>query len=296
MAIKLDTGMSRLGFGAEDIPALLERLRACPGLKPILAVSHFPCADMPEKEDFTRRQLEKFTAMTDSLRAAYPELRRSLANSAGTMGWPGSRFELCRPGFSLYGGNPFRGTAWEGRGAGLEPVMEVSAPLLQVRHLKPGEGISYGQTFIAPREMRVAVVGAGYAVGYPRGASGRIHVLVNGRRAPQVGRICMGMFMVDVTGLPARAGDTAWLLGGPAAPGRDARRHRRAGRSLRRLRLRAALPAGPGQPARVPQIGRERGPGAACPSLTRGRPARGPRERSRGRPQKIFPPLLRPKT
>ena len=219
VAIKLDTGMSRLGFSAEDIPALLERLRACPGLKPTLAVSHFPCADMPEKEDFTRRQLEKFTAMTDSLRAAYPALKRSLANSAGTMGWPESRFELCRPGFSLYGGNPFRGTAWEERGAGLEPVMEVSAPLLQVRHLKPGEGISYGQTFIAPREMSVAVVGAGYATGYPRGASGRIHVLVNGRRAPQVGRICMGMFMIDVTGLSARAGDLAWLLGGPAAPG-----------------------------------------------------------------------------
>ena len=217
--LKLDTGMSRLGFSAEDIPALLERLRACPGLKPTLAVSHFPCADMPEKEDFTRRQLEKFTAMTDSLRAAYPALKRSLANSAGTMGWPESRFELCRPGFSLYGGNPFRGTAWEERGAGLEPVMEVSAPLLQVRHLKPGEGISYGQTFIAPREMSVAVVGAGYATGYPRGASGRIHVLVNGRRAPQVGRICMGMFMIDVTGLSARAGDLAWLLGGPAAPG-----------------------------------------------------------------------------
>ena len=177
VAIKLDTGMSRLGFSAEDIPALLERLRACPGLKP------------------------------------------TLANSAGTMGWPESRFELCRPGFSLYGGNPFRGTAWEERGAGLEPVMEVSAPLLQVRHLKPGEGISYGQTFIAPREMSVAVVGAGYATGYPRGASGRIHVLVNGRRAPQVGRICMGMFMIDVTGLSARAGDLAWLLGGPAAPG-----------------------------------------------------------------------------
>ena len=98
VAIKLDTGMSRLGFSAEDIPALLERLRACPGLKPTLAVSHFPCADMPEKEDFTRRQLEKFTAMTDSLRAAYPALKRSLANSAGTMGWPESRFELCRPG------------------------------------------------------------------------------------------------------------------------------------------------------------------------------------------------------
>ena len=67
--------------------------------------------------------------------------------------------------------------------------------------------------------MSVAVVGAGYATGYPRGASGRIHVLVNGHRAPQVGRICMGMFMIDVTGLPARAGDQAWLLGGPAAPG-----------------------------------------------------------------------------
>lgn len=218
VALKLDTGMSRLGFGAQDIPALLERLRACPGLNPSLAVSHFPCADMPEKEGFTRRQLEKFTAMTDSLRAAFPELKRSLANSAGTMGWPESRFELCRPGFSLYGGNPFLGTAWEARGAGLEPVMAVSAPLLQVRRLHAGDGISYGQLFVAPHDMTVAVVGAGYATGYPRGASGRIPVLVNGRRAPQLGRICMGMCMIDVSHLPpVRPGDTAWLLGGPAA-------------------------------------------------------------------------------
>lgn len=219
VAIKLDTGMSRLGFNAQDIPALLEHLRTRPGIRPAMAISHFPCADMPEQEAFTRAQLEKFTAMTDSLRAAYPELKRSLANSAGTLGWPESRFELCRPGYSLYGGNPFLGTAWEERGAGLEPVMEVSAPLLLVRHLRAGEGISYGQTFIAPQNMSVAVVGAGYATGYPRAASGRIHVLVNGRRAPQVGRICMGMFMIDVTGLHVHPGDTAWLLGGPAMPG-----------------------------------------------------------------------------
>ena len=284
VAIKLDTGMSRLGFSAEDIPALLERLRACPGLKPTLAVSHFPCADMPEKEDFTRRQLEKFTAMTDSLRAAYPALKRSLANSAGTMGWPESRFELCRPGFSLYGGNPFRGTAWEERGAGLEPVMEVSAPLLQVRHLKPGEGISYGQTFIAPREMSVAVVGAGYATGYPRGASGRIHVLVNGRRAPQVGRICMGMFMIDVTGLSARAGNLAWLLGGPAAPGETPVSID----ELRRLFVRAALPAGSGQPARVSQVSRRAAPGTRHPSRIYGQDGSCP-WRTVERPRSRFP-------
>ncbi|WP_165177315.1 alanine racemase [Desulfovibrio sp. ZJ369] len=220
IAIKCDTGMSRLGFTAEDLPCLLERLRGLPGLEPRLILSHLACADMPEEADYTSAQIERFSAMCESLRAAFPGVARSLGNSAGALGLPETRLEACRPGLALYGGNPFAGTAWEKRGSGLEWVMSVSSPILQVRRLKAGQSISYGRIYTAPAPMTVAVVAAGYATGYARNLSNRIDVLIHGRRAPQVGRICMSMLMADVTALPeTRAGDTAWLLGGAAAPG-----------------------------------------------------------------------------
>lgn len=147
-------------------------------------------------------------------------MARSLGNSAGALGLPETRLEACRPGLALYGGNPFAGTVWESRGSGLEWVMSVSSPILQVRRLKAGQSISYGRLFTAPAPMTVAVVAAGYATGYARSLSNRMDVLIHGRRAPQVGRICMSMLMADVSSLPeTRAGDTAWLLGGAAAPG-----------------------------------------------------------------------------
>ncbi|MFR8276704.1 MAG: alanine racemase, partial [Desulfovibrio fairfieldensis] len=169
---------------------------------------------------YTQAQAERFASMCAVLREAFPDIARSLGNSAGALGLPESRYEACRPGLALYGGNPFAGTAWETRGTGLEWVMSVSSPVLQVRQLKAGQSVSYGRIFTAPQAMTVAVVAAGYATGFARALSNRIDLLINGRRVPQVGRVCMSMLMADVSSLPdVRTGDTAWILGGPAAPG-----------------------------------------------------------------------------
>ncbi|WP_417291997.1 alanine racemase [Desulfovibrio porci] len=220
VAVKCETGMNRLGFSAEDLPALLESLRRFPRITPVLALSHLSCADMPEEDAYTQAQIEHFAAMCAVLREAFPGIARSLGNSPAALGLPETRYEACRPGLALYGGNSFANTAREALGADLEWVMSVSAPVLRVRRLRAGQSVSYGRSFTAPCEATVAVVAAGYATGFARGLSNRIDLLINGRRVPQVGRVCMGMVMADVSALPdVRTGDTAWILGGPAAPG-----------------------------------------------------------------------------
>ena len=222
VAIKCETGMGRLGFSEAELPQVIDRLRSVQGLAPAMVLSHFSCADVPEQEAYTQDQLRRFTAMSDALRAVFPEIQRSLCNTAGTIGRPEAHFEVCRPGISLYGGNPFKGTSWEDKGArlGLEWAMSVSAPVIEVRQVAEGRSVSYGRLFTAQKPATVAVVAIGYATAFNRSLSTRTAMLINGHRAPQVGRVCMGMIMADVTGLPpVRVGDTAWLVGGPAEPG-----------------------------------------------------------------------------
>ena len=212
--------MNRLGFGQRDIPGLMEYLRAHPGLEPVLVLSHLACADMPEEDAYSQSQIRAFSAICEGLRTVWPNMERSLANSAGLLGLPESRFDLSRPGIALYGGNPFAGRPKEASGVGLEWVMSVSAPIVAVRHLRAGQSVSYGRMFTAPADMTLAVVAAGYATGLARALSGKMEILIHGTRVPQVGRVCMGMFMADVSGLPqTRPPDTAWLLGGPAGVG-----------------------------------------------------------------------------
>lgn len=220
IALQCETGMGRLGFGPQDVPQLVERLRSLPGLKPVLALSHLACADMPEEDDFSAAQARTFAAMCQGLRSAFPGMKRSLANSAGLIQGLGQECEWHRPGLSLYGGNPL--AAAEGKPGkkrqvdGLRWAMSVCAPIVAVRRLEAGQSVSYGRTYTARGEMTLAVVGVGYASGLARGLSNRSQMLVNGRRAPQVGRVCMGLTMLDVSDVgPVVAGDTAWILGGP---------------------------------------------------------------------------------
>lgn len=217
VAIKCETGMSRLGFEPEDLPALLEKLRGTPSLRPVLALSHLACADMPEEAAYTRAQARLFADMTATLCEAFPHLRRSLTNSAGSLAYPDLRYDLMRPGLAIYGCNPFHGTEMHHLGAQLEPAMSVSATILQVRDVRPGQSVSYGRSFKADRPARIAVLGVGYADGYSRGLSDRGYVTIAGCRAPVRGRVCMGMIMADVTDIPfpVQEGDSAWLLGGP---------------------------------------------------------------------------------
>lgn len=218
VAIKCDTGMARLGFTAGELPALLEALRAAPWLRPVLAISHLACADMPEKDAFSRQQAATFDAMYTTLSGVFPGLLRSLCNSAGALAYPQWAGHLLRPGLALYGGNPLHGTAWANLGASLEQVMSVRAPILQVRHLAPGEPASYGSLFVAQRASRLAVLGMGYADGFPRTLSCRGEVFVGDLRAPLCARVCMGMMLADVTDIDpekTRPGDWAWIMGGP---------------------------------------------------------------------------------
>ena len=222
VAIKCETGMGRLGFSEAELPQVIDRLRTTQGLEPVMVLSHFSCADVPEQEAYTQDQVRRFTAMSDALRGVFPEIKRSLCNTAGTIGRPEAHFEICRPGISLYGGNPFTGTAWQDKGARLvlEWAMSVSAPIIEVREVAEGRSVSYGRLFTAQKTATVAVVAIGYATAFNRSLSTRTAMIINGRRVPQVGRVCMGMIMADVTGLPpVRVGDTAWLVGGPAEPG-----------------------------------------------------------------------------
>jgi alanine racemase len=215
IAVKWDTGMTRLGFTPEDAPAVIEHLHSLPSVTPALCVSHLAAADTPEQDAYTKRQIQIFDAIARQMRR-FPALRATLANSAAILGHPSAAFDLARPGIALYGGNPFHGTARAALGAELECAMDVGAPVLQIRRVQAGESVGYGRAFTAPRDMRIGIVGVGYADGYARTFSNRGQLVLHGKRVAVLGRVCMGMVCIDLDTAPdAQAGDTAWLLGGP---------------------------------------------------------------------------------
>lgn len=220
VALKCNTGMYRLGFEEEELPLLLAKLATMPHVKPVLALSHMASADTELGKQAARVQASVFKGMLGSIRAQYPNIAVSLGNSAGTLlareitDIIGPH--ICRPGIALYGANPFAGTSLEPLGAELSPAMSVSAPVIAVRDLPTGCGIGYGHTFRATKNMRVAIIAAGYADAYPRSMSGKGVICVRGVRAPVLGRVSMQMTAVDVSACPeAKPGDEAWILGGP---------------------------------------------------------------------------------
>jgi len=216
ISLKFDTGMARLGFVPGDMPRLLARLREAPLVKPVMASSHLATADDPDAVGCVMGQGQRFEAMLAALaQAGYP-VEANLANSAGILAHQQLHHQSQRAGIALYGANPFAGTAWEHLGRGLTPAMEVRTKVVAVHTLQKGQSISYGGTYTAERDMRVAIVAAGYADAYSRGLTGRgAQMLIGGRRVPQIGRICMQLCACDVTESPdARPGEWAVLLGG----------------------------------------------------------------------------------
>lgn len=196
--IKVDTGMGRLGlreFVRRDILEIA-------GLKGIIiegVMSHFSEADILDRS-FAYSQIGAFTELRDELAASGLRIPLfHLANSAGVMALPGSHFDAVRPGIMLYGYSPFVSAA--GDMPELVPAMSVKGRMLSVRRLRAGTPISYGRTFVTRRESLIGVVAAGYADGFSRLFSNNADVLVRGRRAPVVGRVCMDVTMIDVTGI-----------------------------------------------------------------------------------------------
>lgn len=220
VAVKCDTGMARLGFAVEDMAQVARTVAACPGLRVEMLVSHLAVADEPDQDAYTRAQASRFAEAARAMRVHFPELRVSLGNTACLLTFPELAGDIARPGLGLYGCNPFHGTPRAGAGAGLKPVMEVSAPVLAVHPLPAGQTLGYGRTYAATTDRLVAVVGIGYADGYRRNPAPGTCVCLRGLRAPVIGRVAMQMTCADITelaaqGLDIRPGDQAFVLGGP---------------------------------------------------------------------------------
>ncbi len=204
--LKIDTGMHRLGFPLEQARALLARLEALEGVREVVVMTHFACADQPE-HPLTVLQMQRFDA-----ELGQTPNPRSLANSAGILHWPESHRDWVRAGILLYGISPL--AAGHGGDFGLQPVMTLESELISIIQVRAGESIGYGARFVADRDMKVGIAAIGYGDGYPRSAADGTPVLVAGRRTRLVGRVSMDMIAVDVTELPDSAvGDTVTLWG-----------------------------------------------------------------------------------
>lgn len=205
--IKLDTGMNRLGFRAEEAHRLAEAVAGMPSAELLGWMTHLANADAAEPGP-TQAQLTRFFSAVEGLPG-----QRTIANSAGLMAHPDARVDWVRPGIMLYGASPREGRT--AREDGLMPTMRVESRLISIRNVPAGEAVGYGSEWVCAEDTRVGVVAIGYGDGYPRHARSGTPVVIGGRRVPLIGRVSMDMITVDLRHCPeVDVGDTALLWGG----------------------------------------------------------------------------------
>lgn len=209
--LKLDTGMNRLGLTEDSFLEAFRRLQSCPILRtPISLMTHLARADELDSPE-TERQLDVFQKVTEGLTG-----ERSIANSAGILGWPRSRSDWVRPGILLLGVSPF--LHHKGRDHHLRAVMTLQSRLIAVKNIDPGHAVGYGGTWVATAPTRLGVVAIGYGDGYPRAVGNGTPVLIGGSRVPIVGRVSMDMLTVDLSRCPDAAVGEPVVLWGQGLP------------------------------------------------------------------------------
>ena len=196
--LKIDTGMSRYGLPvSKDMDGCIAealRIVQLPNMQVSGVFTHFAAAGDPYEDDFTRRQMGLFRIFSERMEAAGVKLIRHCANSPATIRFPQAHYDMIRTGTLLYGFNPF------GR-LELEPVMELKTRITQIKHLAPGDTVGYGRLFTCRRPTDIAIVPFGFVDGIHRSASNKAYMLVNGKPAKIVGKICMDLCFLDVTGI-----------------------------------------------------------------------------------------------
>ncbi len=199
--LAVDTGMTRIGFSddRQSVEACRE-IAGLPGLRVTGLFTHFARADEYGMEP-TVRQFHRYQAFAEALSEKGVHLQcRHCSNSAGILNYPEAGLDLVRAGIILYGLLPSDQVHMES--LELKPAMELKSHVVCVKDVEPGIPISYGGTFVTPEKMRIATVPVGYGDGYPRSLSNKGYVLIHGKKAPIVGRVCMDQFMVDVSHIP----------------------------------------------------------------------------------------------
>lgn len=211
--IKLDTGMGRLGFSiSEESVEAITRISKLSHVKMEGVFTHFAKADEKDKT-FTKKQIHEFEYMTEILKEKGVIFDyEHCANSAAIIDVPEAKFDMVRAGISTFGLYPSEEVDKEA--VHLKPALALKSHVAFVKEIEPGTPVSYGGTFIAEKKMKIATIPVGYGDGYPRALSGVGYVLIRGKRAPILGRICMDQFMVDVTDIDGVSfGDKVTLIG-----------------------------------------------------------------------------------
>lgn len=217
---KIDTGMHRLGLDWDDIPGIT-RVFAMQALRVRGLYTHLACADSRTREDtaFTQEQIRRFAHLTVALKnqgLTVPKLH--IQSSYGLLNYPQLKCDYARIGIALYG-VPSDPACSPARKLPLRSVLSLKARVALLRDVPRGDAVGYGRAFIAPRNSRIAVLSIGYADGYPRNLSnGAGWVVLNGRRCPVAGRVCMDQLAVDVTEAEDVAVGDAVTLFGPGGP------------------------------------------------------------------------------
>lgn len=212
--LAVDTGMTRIGFQVTEHDAdEAAKIADLPHIELEGMFTHFSCADQEDKT-YCSMQMEKYDKMTALLaeRGVTIPLRH-ICNSAGIMEFDDHRFEMVRSGIITYGIYPSEEIKKER--LDLIPALSWKSHVIHVKEVGPGIGVSYGATYVTEKPMtRIATVSAGYADGYPRALSNQGCVLIHGKKAPIIGRICMDQMMVDVTDIPdVQVEDVVTLVG-----------------------------------------------------------------------------------
>ena len=211
--IKIDTGMGRIGFKvSKESVETISRISKLPNIKMEGMFTHFAKADEFDKS-YTFAQHEKFLWMKEQLEKNGVQISYyDCDNSAGIIDFPDMKHDLARAGISIYGMYPSDEVKKDA--VDLKPALELISHISFVKDVEKGTSISYGGTFVAPKKMRIATIPVGYGDGYPRSLSNKGYVLIHGKRADIVGRVCMDQFMVDVTEIPeAKFMDPVTLVG-----------------------------------------------------------------------------------
>lgn len=210
--IKINTGMNRIGFPVNDDTINdIEDICKLPNMDCEGIFMHFATADEEDKS-FSRTQFELFMKLLNELEKRGVVFKiRHCANSAAIMDMPEYKLDMVREGIVLYGLLPSEEV---GNKLKFRPAMEIKSHIIFVKDLPKGEGISYGRTYVTEKDMRVATIAIGYADGYPRSLSSKGYVLIHGKKARILGRVCMDQMVVDVTDIPqAKVEDVVTIVG-----------------------------------------------------------------------------------
>lgn len=208
--IKINTGMNRIGFSPEEITPLYETLKTTSSVKVKSIFSHLAASEDKANKAFAERQITLFHNASEILieKLKYQPLRHTL-NTSGILNFPDAQYDMVRSGIGLYGfGND------EGENKNFRPIATLKTIVSQIHQIKKGESVGYNFGFVAEHDMKTATLPLGHADGISRSyGKGKGYVVINNKKAPMIGNICMDMLMVDITGIDCDEGDEVIVFG-----------------------------------------------------------------------------------